>query len=327
MAKKYQVFISSTFTDLVVERQEVIRTILDLDQIPSGMEAFPAADFEQFDYIKKVIDECDYYILIIGAKYGSTDEKGVSYTELEYDYATKSGKVVLAFIHSDIQNLPVAKSETREDRIKKLNKFREKTKKNRLVKFWNGTESLKASVAVSLSQAMRQVPGVGWIRGNAAASEELLNQINNLRNENDMLVKELRQYKNKVVKIEGIAGLNDGIIIRYSGIGRKNPTYGRRDATRSMTWGEILVAVGPSLTSYQKSSSLSNLIERYISDEVQDMSSVYVAATDADKVKIQLIAMGLVKTYSDTQDDDYVEFLKLTEEGREKLLIAGSAKK
>lgn len=168
-----------------------------------------------------MIDECDYYILIIGAKYGSTDEKGVSYTELEYDYATKSGKVVLAFIHSDIQNLPVAKSETREDRIKKLNKFREKTKKNRLVKFWNGTESLKASVAVSLSQAMRQVPGVGWIRGNAAASEELLNQINNLRNENDMLVKELRQYKNKVVKIEGIAGLNDGIIIRYSGIGRK----------------------------------------------------------------------------------------------------------
>ena len=85
--KKFQVFISSTFRDLSDERQDAIRSVLDLGHIPSGMEISPAADVEQFDYIKKVIDECDYYVLIIGARYGSVDSAGVSFTEKEYAYA------------------------------------------------------------------------------------------------------------------------------------------------------------------------------------------------------------------------------------------------
>lgn len=79
MNKKYQVFISSTFVDLIQERQSAMRAVLDLGHIPSGMEIFPAADVEQFEYIKKVIDECDYYVLIIGARYGSVDEAGLSF--------------------------------------------------------------------------------------------------------------------------------------------------------------------------------------------------------------------------------------------------------
>jgi hypothetical protein len=55
--KKYQVFVSSTFRDLVEERQDAIRNILDLKHIPAGMELFPASDTDQLVYIKKVIDE------------------------------------------------------------------------------------------------------------------------------------------------------------------------------------------------------------------------------------------------------------------------------
>ena len=70
MQKKYQVFISSTFRDLIDERQDAIRSVLDLGHIPSGMEVFPAADMEQFEYIKRIVDECDYYVLVIGGRYG-----------------------------------------------------------------------------------------------------------------------------------------------------------------------------------------------------------------------------------------------------------------
>jgi hypothetical protein len=41
MQKKYQVFISSTFRDLADERQDAMRAVLDLGDIPSGMEYFP----------------------------------------------------------------------------------------------------------------------------------------------------------------------------------------------------------------------------------------------------------------------------------------------
>jgi len=81
MEKKYQIFISSTFKDLVEERQSVMRAILDMGHIPSGMEYFSASPLEQFKYISKVIDQCDYYVLIIGGRYGSTDVDGISFTE------------------------------------------------------------------------------------------------------------------------------------------------------------------------------------------------------------------------------------------------------
>jgi hypothetical protein len=39
--KKYQIFVSSTYSDLVDERREVIEAIIDLGHIPAGMEGFP----------------------------------------------------------------------------------------------------------------------------------------------------------------------------------------------------------------------------------------------------------------------------------------------
>jgi hypothetical protein len=78
MDKRHQVFVSSTFTDLIEERREVIQTLMQMDCIPAGMELFPAADEEQWAFIRKVIDDCDYYILIVGGRYGSTTAEGIS---------------------------------------------------------------------------------------------------------------------------------------------------------------------------------------------------------------------------------------------------------
>jgi hypothetical protein len=97
MDKRYQVFVNSTFIDLQEERRQVIQTVMELDCFPAGMELFPAADEEQWDFICKAIDDCDYFILIIGGRYGSLTDEGISYTEKEYDYAVEQGLPVLVF--------------------------------------------------------------------------------------------------------------------------------------------------------------------------------------------------------------------------------------
>ncbi len=73
--RRYQVFVSSTFEDLIEERREVTQALLELDCIPSGMELFPAADNDQWTLIKKVIDDCDYYVMISAGRYGSVGQK------------------------------------------------------------------------------------------------------------------------------------------------------------------------------------------------------------------------------------------------------------
>lgn len=52
MEKRYQVFVSSTYRDLIEERVEVMQALLELDCIPCGMEYFPAADDSQWEFIK-----------------------------------------------------------------------------------------------------------------------------------------------------------------------------------------------------------------------------------------------------------------------------------
>src|SRR5438093_11478813 len=111
MDKRYQVFVSSTYADLKEERRKVIQTVIEMDCIPAGMELFPAADEEQWEFIKRVIDDCDYYLLIIGGRYGSTTPEGMSYTEKEYDYAIEKGIKVVALLHENPEEIPMRKSE------------------------------------------------------------------------------------------------------------------------------------------------------------------------------------------------------------------------
>jgi hypothetical protein len=99
MDRRYQVFVSSTYEDLQEERRETMQALLALDCIPTGMELFPAADDDSWTLIKRFIAGCDYYVVIIGGRYGSKAPSGRSYTEMEYDYAVEAGLPILAFLH------------------------------------------------------------------------------------------------------------------------------------------------------------------------------------------------------------------------------------
>ena len=48
LKKRYQVFVSSTYSDLVDERKHVIQALLETKCIPAGMELFPAASDDQW---------------------------------------------------------------------------------------------------------------------------------------------------------------------------------------------------------------------------------------------------------------------------------------
>jgi hypothetical protein len=128
MGKRYQVFVSSTYEDLREERSEVMHALLELDCIPSGMELFPAANEDQWTLIKKVIDDCDYYVVIIGGRYGSVHSSGKSYTQMEYEYALSKQKPTIAFLHENLGAISASKTETTEEGKQKLEAFRQLAK-------------------------------------------------------------------------------------------------------------------------------------------------------------------------------------------------------
>lgn len=165
MNKKYTVFLSSTYDDLREERREVIHALLELDCIPCSMETFPADDDEQFEFIKSVIDECDYYVLIIAGRYGSIGKNGKSFTEMEYRYAIKMEIPVLTFIHNDLNSISLEKSEKSELSRQKLEAFIKYASNGKMVKFWSGKEDLAGKVSRTMISAIKRHPSMGWIRG------------------------------------------------------------------------------------------------------------------------------------------------------------------
>lgn len=211
--KKYQVFVSSTFVDLKEERQAASRAILNLGHFPAGMELFPASDTEQFEFIKRVIDKCDYYVLILGGRYGSLTEDGLSFTELEYNYAEKIEKPVLAFLHSDVSELPTKKVDIDKDLRERLAVFQEKVKSGRLVEFWDNKDALEAKITVALIQAMQSHPQIGWRRGNIEASAEFASRLQRTESMRDFYKKKSFNAESKLKSYEDIE--KSEILVRY----------------------------------------------------------------------------------------------------------------
>lgn len=188
---RYQIFVSSTFRDLHEEPQAVLDAILNMNHFPAGMELFPASDSTPWEVIERVIDDSDYYVLIVGGMYGSTDSSGISYTEREYDYAKRTNKPVLAFLHQNPDAIPAGKAEMIPAAQKKLREFREKLQ-NHHCKYWQDEKELQYKVAISLIQEINFKPALGWVRASEASNEDLLRRIARLTQENERL-RELTQ--------------------------------------------------------------------------------------------------------------------------------------
>ena len=309
MDKRYQVFVSSTYEDLREERQEVMHALLELDCIPSGMELFPAADEDQWSLIKKVIAECDYYLLISGGRYGSIGPSGQSYTEMEYRHALEIGKPIIGFLHKDPMQLPSARCEQTEDGKKKLLALRELVQK-KMCKFWTTPSELGSVASRSLIRLTKTTPAVGWIRSNQAMDSVAAGEILKLKKTIENLESKLQEARlTGPHGSENLAQDDDEITVHFK--------FDARDAAREtwsldydikLSWNEVFYDLGPVMLNEASDIDLRTALNRTVRERSRQPRSAdkslkgYTALSntfsvsehDFQTVKIQLIALGLI---------------------------------
>ena len=179
--KKYQIFISSTYEDLKDERNVVRDAILKLHQFPIGMEQFNAGDSEQWEVIKDAIDSSDYYVIIIGKRYGTVidlgEDAGISLAEKEFNYAKSKGIPILTFIKSDNANFRGNYFETDAVKIQKLEKFTQSVMTGRIVEWFDNSYDLAAKVTSALHNEMEKHERPGWVRGQQVGIESKIDEL------------------------------------------------------------------------------------------------------------------------------------------------------
>ncbi|MEN5297540.1 DUF4062 domain-containing protein [Brucella sp. TWI559] len=321
--KKYQVFVSSTFKDLAKQRRMVIQGILDLQHIPAGMEMFPATDTDQLEYIKKIIDQCDYYVLIMANMYGSMTD-GVSYTEQEYDYAVSQGKFVLAFPHSQPETQPFNHSDTDEDKRTALSAFRQKVMRGRLVREWSSDDKLEAQIIKALVHAFNNYPQIGWVRGDSIANSDVILRNNELLEENNnlkSLLSDLKPVPN--FKVDDIASLDEEISISMK---IKNWNYAsdyEEDHSQLIitTWRSLFISIASHIKGVSDDIVIKNALVSLLPERKREMKTSITELQKAT-IKSQLEAFGLILVKSDIKNK---QTLELTELGnrtmREQLVI------
>ncbi len=322
MDKRYQVFVSSTYEDLREERQQVIQALLELDCIPSGMELFPAADEEQWEFIKRVIDECDYYLVIIGGCYGSTDKEGKSYTEKEYDYAVERDKPIIGFYHGDPGSIPSSKCEKDPQKKIQLDEFCTKIKR-RLSKPWTTAEDLSGKISRSVISLIKNNPVEGWVRAKYATDPQTIVTLRNRIDELEGALKEAR-----VQPPEGINDLaqgKDSFMLRYvlsmkPAISAISQVAGQPSHTsRTTYWDELFYQLGPSLLAGSSEQKLRRVLEPWLWPS--DAWSVVINDEDLHQIIIQLLALGLIRKKSGRQtSDDVRTYWTLTDYGENYLI-------
>lgn len=324
MDKKYNVFVSSTYTDLKDERWAAIQALLRMGHIVSGMEWFPAVDMEQFEYIKTQIDLCDYYVLIIAGRYGTIAPTGYSYTEMEYDYAVEKGLPVVALIHEHPEKLPMEYCDIDPVAREKFNAFREKARTGRLVQPWNKKEDISANIPMAMFEAIRIRPAVGWVRADRVASAEILQEINELRKENAKIQKKLINSETKRNSdFAEIAALDEKFSISgYYYSDDSSPQ--RQEFEILLTWLNIFYAIADLIkegknTDYQ----LRGRFEDFIFHELEKEKNITTTRGNISDdyyytVIVQFKSHDLIKEVLARQHS--YEIYKLTDKGEKKLL-------
>lgn len=285
--KKYQVFISSTYIDLKEARQKVINALLMNECIPAGMEAFFASDEEQFNVIKKVIDLCDYYILILGNRYGSVNEKTEkSYTEMEYEYALEKGLPVLVFAQDESL---CKESEESEINHSKLILFKKRVMKDRMSAIWTSPDELAMRVAISLNKSIQETPRPGWIRGSDKVDDDKTDRIT-------------------------VNELNEMIELHFKENVRAIITDGRKlsKAKWSLSLGTIFLLVGTNLYSDRLECDF-----RYDLNDI--VSDYHLVNEDYTLIKGKLIALGYIEAKTMKVNKQLDTYILLTQKGKKTL--------
>lgn len=156
MADKPVVIISSTARDLPEYRKQVIDACHRADMSPEMMERLPALPVDAIRASLDLVDKADVYVGVFAHRYGYVPEgHDISITQMEYERAIERGIPRLIFIMHD--EVPVAVGDIDFESKSKLDKLKERLKKEQVVAFFNNPDDLRGHVLQSLFTVQKQI--------------------------------------------------------------------------------------------------------------------------------------------------------------------------
>jgi hypothetical protein len=236
---------------------------------------------------------------------------GISYTQMEYEYALLKEIPIIGFLHKKPGEITVEKSEKDPVLVQKLNQFRELVQR-KMCRYWESASDLGSQVSRSLVKLIKDKPRDGWVKGTFLPSEDTTKEILELKKLVEALKLELE--KAKTIAPEGTERLSQGediisLEFRFDAHGKVwqiSPSTQYYNSSVDCTWNENFAEISPLMIDEASELSIrekvNNLIykKRFyeLKEKLESQSRIpkdfKIDDNNFHTIKIQFRALGLI---------------------------------
>lgn len=299
---RYQFFISSTYTDLVEARQQLMVSLLEQGHIPMGMGLYPTEENALWPLIQKQIDASDYYVVIVGGRYGSLSPMGLSYTHQEFIYASTRKKPILALLYSRPDDLPEDKREATKAGEKQMADFRQLVMKSQVAREWSNLRELHDVTVTTVPQLISRFPSEGWVRGNGKKHAAVLRK---LRQRVQNLESSIRQSREEGRKPSAPFPDQQSQVISYQANVFVGGNCKLLNLSSYLTWGQIFSTIAPHMLHATSEDDMRKMLEKRLASvalqearqkipKAHAARSIRLGSESFNYVKIRLRSLGVI---------------------------------
>ena len=306
--KRYHVFISTTEIDMHAERVVLSQTLVSQGFFSWGLESRTPLTTA---FARRQIDDCDYFILMLGSRYGELSASGVSYMHLEYIYAVTKQKPILVLMYE----APESRGDQFQDqhpegKLKFLDFRRQLQRERDMVMTFRDLRDLEVAIRHTMPQFLTRYPAQGWVRPNHQ-------QVQQLQDENEQLRQKLTQLEqrqstlinpNKInptgnpTPLQRPADLpqvqgHEEIAFDYKVHAYQDGNFRELRPQRQMSWNDLLMVIGPGFAPAMPEDSFAKILNDYLnSTALSDVRDVMPRAHAVARCQINIRALHMIKT-------------------------------
>jgi hypothetical protein len=293
--KRYHVFISTTGADMQSERTVLAQTLVSQGFFSWGLEHRTPLTTA---FARRHIDDCDYFILMLGSRYGELSASGVSYLHLEYIYAVTKQKPILVLLHESPDNRLAELQEPTQDGRIKFQDFRRQLQREReMIVTYRDLRDLEMAIRHAMPQFVNRYPAQGWIRPNQA-------QIQQLQDENEQLRQKLINLEStrsntlaadsglEMPQVEG----EEEFSFDYKVHAYQDGNFRELRPQRNMRWNDLLMVLGPGFSPGAPEENFARVMNDYLNGSaLPDVRDVMPRAHAVARSQINVRAMHTIK--------------------------------
>jgi hypothetical protein len=311
--KRYHVFISTTGADMQPERLVLAQTLASLGFFSWGLEARTPLTTA---FARRQIDDCDYFVLLLGSRYGELSASGVSYLHLEYIYAITKQKPILVIMHESPESRAPEIQESTKEGQRKFEDFRRQLQRERdMVVTFREPRELEVILRHAMPQLTQRYPSLGWVRPNDAPMQALQLENERLRQKNVELMASAGRTRSIAGALStldeqisaaggGESSILDVPIVRgdeimsfdYRVHAYQDGNFRELRPRRQMTWNELLIAVGPGFCPPAPEEKFARLLNEYLNiSALRDVQETIPRAHATARCQINVRALHAIK--------------------------------